>query len=426
MGVMPGEDLRKLAVSRGAFLEEAARAYRANRGVVIAALQVPSLALLPAIAVGIALYMSGQPEWSGAATIAIAWVLVSLTLPGTLRVGLRVARGQPCTMGDLARDLDRGPALLGVTGVLGAPGVALSLGWLLLPAAMRDELREGGHPTSLKVGALLVTVALLTLVSLVGNRLVLATYFAVDRRLGPAAALRASWRAMCGIGWAIGRGDIAVDRELGARKNILGPFERPGTRLVEHALVYLYLAGDRDLQPPAIDAPRGAHAAAAPPASPAVEAKYACPRCGQGVRGSRAGDASVDGCPACGGVWIDNATAQRLVQSGDVNVRFAANAFASMARAAPDPRPSVACPVCTQPLERVSVAAAGGVEIDVCRAHGTWFDRGELERVAAVVAPMPPVTPEDTAGTYARGVRNIATTAAAAVLSALTNSTNDD
>jgi Zn-finger nucleic acid-binding protein len=427
---MSDEDLRNLAVSRGAFLDEALRGYRANRGVVIAALQVPSIAALPAAALGAALYFSGAREWSGLVGIGLAWLLVSLTLPGTLRVGLRVARKQPSTMADLARDFDRAPAVLAVTALAVAPALSLFLAWVLLPPGLRDQLGKGSDDTAFKVLAFVTAFTILGLVSLVGNRLVLASYFIVDQRLGPVAALRASWEAMRGIGYAMGRGDLAVDRELRARSAILGPFERPGTRLVEHALVYLYLAGHQDVPAPAIDAPRGPMAPAPAATTPATKAaprgKYPCPRCGHGIQGARAGDTSVDGCTTCGGVWIDNVTAQTLVQSGGVNVRFAANAFASVARAAPDPAPPLACPVCTQPLERVKVAAAGSIEIDVCRAHGTWFERNELERVAAAVAPAPELSREDAAATYARGVGNIARSAAAAILSALTNSSDDD
>lgn len=52
-----------------------------------------------------------------------------------------------------------------------------------------------------------------------------------------------------------------------------------------------------------------------------------------------------------------------------------------MAKQAVDTRGTVACPECGQAMER-SVAGQTGVEIDVCREHGTWFDRDELGRIA--------------------------------------------
>lgn len=37
------------------------------------------------------------------------------------------------------------------------------------------------------------------------------------------------------------------------------------------------------------------------------------------------------------------------------------------------------CPVCTRPMASVR---SGHVTLDVCEAHGTWFDRDELGRLA--------------------------------------------
>lgn len=42
------------------------------------------------------------------------------------------------------------------------------------------------------------------------------------------------------------------------------------------------------------------------------------------------------------------------------------------------PRPPLACPVCSVPLtQKIRV----GVPIDVCDEHGIWLDRGELEEI---------------------------------------------
>ena len=40
---------------------------------------------------------------------------------------------------------------------------------------------------------------------------------------------------------------------------------------------------------------------------------------------------------------------------------------------------SRACPDCRAPLVRVNIASTN---LDVCSLHGTWFDRGELQRVS--------------------------------------------
>jgi Zn-finger nucleic acid-binding protein len=36
-------------------------------------------------------------------------------------------------------------------------------------------------------------------------------------------------------------------------------------------------------------------------------------------------------------------------------------------------------------MNRVNFAGCSGVIVDVCRGHGTWFDRDELQRVTAFI-----------------------------------------
>jgi Zn-finger nucleic acid-binding protein len=45
----------------------------------------------------------------------------------------------------------------------------------------------------------------------------------------------------------------------------------------------------------------------------------------------------------------------------------------------------VPCPSCGQLMNRKNFGGESGVVVDVCSAHGTWFDEGELPRVLAFV-----------------------------------------
>src|SRR4029434_7276490 len=45
----------------------------------------------------------------------------------------------------------------------------------------------------------------------------------------------------------------------------------------------------------------------------------------------------------------------------------------------------VPCPECTMLMNRKNFANRSGVIVDVCTAHGGWFDRGELARVMEFV-----------------------------------------
>src|SRR6185295_6075766 len=39
------------------------------------------------------------------------------------------------------------------------------------------------------------------------------------------------------------------------------------------------------------------------------------------------------------------------------------------------------CPRCAKIMNRMNYAHSSGIIIDMCRAHGIWFDRDELRRI---------------------------------------------
>jgi Zn-finger nucleic acid-binding protein len=43
------------------------------------------------------------------------------------------------------------------------------------------------------------------------------------------------------------------------------------------------------------------------------------------------------------------------------------------------------CPVCKNLMNRVNFANFSNVIVDVCREHGTWFDRDELRRIVEFI-----------------------------------------
>jgi Zn-finger nucleic acid-binding protein len=45
----------------------------------------------------------------------------------------------------------------------------------------------------------------------------------------------------------------------------------------------------------------------------------------------------------------------------------------------------IPCPTCTKLMNRTNFAQASGVILDVCKQHGVWLDRGELQRVMGFV-----------------------------------------
>lgn len=98
-------------------------------------------------------------------------------------------------------------------------------------------------------------------------------------------------------------------------------------------------------------------------------------------------------CATCGGIWLDNACSRSVVQNLlEPAVKYAtqqADAIAAKrvsegsAGGYREPAPRAAsdegrvCAACSKPLVR-SVFEPARLALDVCSAHGTWFDAGEL------------------------------------------------
>ena len=45
----------------------------------------------------------------------------------------------------------------------------------------------------------------------------------------------------------------------------------------------------------------------------------------------------------------------------------------------------VKCPECAQLMHRVNFAKCSGIVVDVCKGHGTWFDRDELQHIVEFI-----------------------------------------
>jgi Zn-finger nucleic acid-binding protein len=106
-----------------------------------------------------------------------------------------------------------------------------------------------------------------------------------------------------------------------------------------------------------------------------------CPHCRKRLVGAEVGDVTLHGCGGCGGIWVDNESARAVLASpaktlGVLAQRAAKNATGAVRQ----PRPT--CALCPAVLDKVHVH---GIELDICRDHGTWFDALELSRLTAVL-----------------------------------------
>jgi Zn-finger nucleic acid-binding protein len=106
-----------------------------------------------------------------------------------------------------------------------------------------------------------------------------------------------------------------------------------------------------------------------------------CPRCGRALLVLELANIGVEGCTRCGGLWLDGDSADRVLEAIHAGALTAAAAASACATDDVDTSGSCDCPRCRRPMRTVLVEGPD-VEIDRCDAHGTWFDRDELQKVS--------------------------------------------
>jgi len=120
----------------------------------------------------------------------------------------------------------------------------------------------------------------------------------------------------------------------------------------------------------------------------------ACPRCAASTGAllvpRQLGDTGLLECARCGGTWLDAHTVASLVSERDKQAALATalpglGAVAAQKRSAEAAVRYLKCPACARLMNRQNFGRRSGVVVDVCRAHGVWFDAGELGEVVGFV-----------------------------------------
>src|ERR1700741_4191856 len=127
--------------------------------------------------------------------------------------------------------------------------------------------------------------------------------------------------------------------------------------------------------------PRCGAAAVVPTTTTAEETR--CPRCKTEMKSVAIGSTSVRECEKCLGLWLDVAAFERICADREQQ-------SAGLGSASPAPSSAVRetskvsyvpCPQCSQLMNRINFARCSGVIVDICKGHGTWFDRDELSEI---------------------------------------------
>lgn len=101
-----------------------------------------------------------------------------------------------------------------------------------------------------------------------------------------------------------------------------------------------------------------------------------CLNCSESLVALEIRDFEVDTCLECGGIWLDTGELEMLLgKSLPANLLKGEKSHGKSKRN---------CPVCSRKMETIILGDETATELDSCRlGHGLWFDRGELDIVAA-------------------------------------------
>ena len=99
------------------------------------------------------------------------------------------------------------------------------------------------------------------------------------------------------------------------------------------------------------------------------------------------GSQAMRECENCAGLWVEvdalaKICADREQQSAVLG--GASPAPADLLRAEQKIQ-YAPCPQCAQLMNRINFARCSGVIVDICKGHGTWFDRDELSAIVQFI-----------------------------------------
>ena len=111
-----------------------------------------------------------------------------------------------------------------------------------------------------------------------------------------------------------------------------------------------------------------------------------CPSCQVSMLCGNIGATRLHECAKCFGIWLDTATFEQICRNSEQQAAVLGSAQTLPGGSAPlAPVRYVRCPECGELMRRMNFARCSGVVVDVCRKHGTWFDRDELHRIVLFI-----------------------------------------
>lgn len=108
-----------------------------------------------------------------------------------------------------------------------------------------------------------------------------------------------------------------------------------------------------------------------------------CPKCDIAMTATVRDEVETDECPSCGGIWVDVPEEKAALQMTPTvftvdELKRLRQLYRPLGRT--ERVRYVKCPVCGDLMWRKNYMHHSGIIVDACRAHGTFFDKGELEK----------------------------------------------
>ena len=108
-----------------------------------------------------------------------------------------------------------------------------------------------------------------------------------------------------------------------------------------------------------------------------------CPKCNVDMKIIKHDNVETDECPSCGGIWVDRVEEKEVLEMEPmVFTADDVNCFRKMYKSVGKQEEIryFKCPRCQQMMWRKNYMSHSGIIVDKCNEHGTFFDKGELEK----------------------------------------------
>lgn len=116
------------------------------------------------------------------------------------------------------------------------------------------------------------------------------------------------------------------------------------------------------------------------------ETESTCPDCKETLHLIEVGEHRVQECNRCGGLLVDHETLQHLTHARETEAGVSMPGQVKRRTLDGGSVRYRGCPTCASIMTPRNFGGRSGILVDVCKAHGVWFDEDELTHVLDFVA----------------------------------------